>query len=193
METNTKILKAARKVLARDGIERLSTRAVCKEAKITSPTLYHHFNDKASLLNALVDLAYAEFLQHKTKGPQNLDPFDDLKIGWINYIEFALINPDLFIVLCENWRRGDLPKSFKIGNDMLVEKCKKAIEAGRVHSADPVTMSQIIWSSAHGVAFLMATRPDFPWAKDFIEKTKEAIFWGLTRQSYPSSERSLPR
>jgi AcrR family transcriptional regulator len=181
LETNTRILKAARKVLARDGIERLSTRAVCKEAKITSPTLYHHFNDKASLLNALVELAYEEFLRHKTKAPPVPDPFDDLKVGWTNYVEFALKNPDLFIVLCESWRRGVIPGSFKIGNDLLIEKCRRAIDAGRVHSTDVETVSQILWSSAHGVAFLMATRPDFPWAKGFVESAREAVFLGLAR------------
>lgn len=179
METSTKILKAARKLLARDGIERLSTRAVCKEAKITSPTLYHHFKDKASLLNALVDLAYSEFLQHKTKNPQVSDPFENLKMGWTNYVEFALENPDLFIVLCDSWRRGDLPISFKIGNDLLIEKCSKAIDAGYLRSTDVETVSQILWSSAHGVAFLMATRPDFPWAEGFVEKSKETLFLGL--------------
>jgi AcrR family transcriptional regulator len=52
---------AIKRVLSRNGIAEFSTSAVCREAKITSPTLYHHFQDKTEVLNALVDLAAEEF------------------------------------------------------------------------------------------------------------------------------------
>jgi AcrR family transcriptional regulator len=46
-------------------VSALTTRAICDRAKITPPTLYHHFTDKDGLQRAVVQRVVDEFLKAK--------------------------------------------------------------------------------------------------------------------------------
>ena len=103
MKSNTEetILEAAADILERVGPEGLSTRAVCAAAKVTAPTLYHHFGDKAGLLNALVSRGIADFMSLKRLSHTTDDPLADLRRGWDGWIEFAIARPKLFGLMVE--------------------------------------------------------------------------------------------
>jgi AcrR family transcriptional regulator len=59
-ETRKLILKAARKLFRKKGVEQCTMRAVAKEAGVSAATVILHFNSKASLLEA----AIAEDIEH---------------------------------------------------------------------------------------------------------------------------------
>ena len=99
--TEETILEAAADILERVGREGLSTRAVCAAAKVTAPTLYHHFGDKAGLLNALVSNGIADFMSRKRLSITTRDPLADLRRGWDGWIEFALARRTLFGLMVE--------------------------------------------------------------------------------------------
>ena len=48
----TRLLRAARDVLARDGVSGLTTRAIAAEAGVNEVTLFRHFGSKSALLDA---------------------------------------------------------------------------------------------------------------------------------------------
>jgi AcrR family transcriptional regulator len=54
-ETRVAVLKAARSVLARKGLEGTTTRQVAEEAGVAVGTVFLHFPDVASLVEALLD------------------------------------------------------------------------------------------------------------------------------------------
>jgi AcrR family transcriptional regulator len=56
MSTRTILISAALAVLEQDGETRFSTRSVCAIAKVSAPTLYHHFGNADGLLSAALDL-----------------------------------------------------------------------------------------------------------------------------------------
>jgi RimJ/RimL family protein N-acetyltransferase len=58
--TRARLLKAARRVFARQGFDETSVALVCREAKITHGALYHHFPGKAELFAAVVEAMFAE-------------------------------------------------------------------------------------------------------------------------------------
>jgi AcrR family transcriptional regulator len=99
--TGETILEAAADILERVGSEGLSTRAVCAAAKVTAPTLYHHFGDKAGLLNALLSNGIADFMSRKRLNHTTNDPLADLRRGWDGWIEFAIARPTLFGLMVE--------------------------------------------------------------------------------------------
>ena len=99
--TEETILKSAVDILERVGLEGLSTRAVCAAAKVTAPTLYHHFGDKAGLLNALLSNGIEDFMSRKRMNLTTHDPLADLRRGWDGLIEFALARPTLFGLMVE--------------------------------------------------------------------------------------------
>src|SRR5438874_1748823 len=52
--TRRAILAAAEALLAQGGEAGLSIRELCARARVTAPTVYHHFGDKGALLDLLV-------------------------------------------------------------------------------------------------------------------------------------------
>jgi len=58
--TRQKILNAALKHFAHRGYSGASVQAIVDSAKVTKPTLYYYFTDKAALYKALVDSAHEE-------------------------------------------------------------------------------------------------------------------------------------
>lgn len=60
-KTREKLMLAAEHLLRTDGLARLTTRAIAREAGVAEGALYHHFNDKAALLLAIVRDRMSDF------------------------------------------------------------------------------------------------------------------------------------
>jgi AcrR family transcriptional regulator len=86
-----------------DQINAVTTRAVCRAAGITAPTLYHYFGDKDGLLRALVAQNIETFMERKRSRP-TADALADLRRGWYGWIDFAGENPKLFRLMIESTR-----------------------------------------------------------------------------------------
>ena len=65
MNTHDALLNAALQVLEEEGEAQFTTRSVCAIAKVTAPTLYHHFGSADGLLSAAIKEAFAQFLRVK--------------------------------------------------------------------------------------------------------------------------------
>ena len=65
MSMRETLLAAALKVLEEGGEAQFSTRAVCAVAKVSAPTLYHHYGSADGLLSAAMTEAFSQFLQSK--------------------------------------------------------------------------------------------------------------------------------
>ena len=60
-ETREKLMLATEHLLRTDGLARLTTRAIAREAGVAEGALYHHFKDKAALLLAIVRDRMSDF------------------------------------------------------------------------------------------------------------------------------------
>ena len=89
MDTRDTLLNAALKVLEEEGEEQFSTRRICAIAKVTAPTLYHHFGNADGLLSAAMAEAFAQFLASKKAATQSANPVTALREGWDDYVRFA--------------------------------------------------------------------------------------------------------
>lgn len=69
-----KVLDAAERLFARDGVERVTMQAVAKEAGVGVGTLYRGFTDKAGLAIALLDERERQFQELMLSGPPPLGP-----------------------------------------------------------------------------------------------------------------------
>lgn len=54
-ETKSKIFRAARQILQREGYERLSIKNICEEAGVSNGSFYHHFKTKDDLLSYYIE------------------------------------------------------------------------------------------------------------------------------------------
>ena len=70
-KTRQQILKSALKCFAHCGYERASVQDIVDAAKVSKPTLYYYFADKAGLYQALVDVAHDERLRLMQEAAQH--------------------------------------------------------------------------------------------------------------------------
>ena len=59
-KTRQRILRVALKIFAECGYEGASVQAIVDAARVTKPTLYYYFKNKAALFQSLIDLAHDE-------------------------------------------------------------------------------------------------------------------------------------
>ncbi|GBE11869.1 HTH-type transcriptional regulator TtgR [bacterium BMS3Bbin14] len=60
-KTRQKLIRATERLLRRDGLARVTTRKIAREAGVAEGALYHHFGDKAELLYAVVQQSMGDF------------------------------------------------------------------------------------------------------------------------------------
>ena len=58
--TRQRLLDSALTLFSQRGYSATGIREILQASEVTQPTLYHHFADKASLLQALIDQHYGE-------------------------------------------------------------------------------------------------------------------------------------
>ena len=55
LETKSKIFRAAKQILKKDGYESLSIKNICEEAGVSNGSFYHHFKTKDDLLSYYIE------------------------------------------------------------------------------------------------------------------------------------------
>lgn len=101
IEPRTRIVEAASKLLAREGREALTTRAVAAAAGIQAPTIYRLFGDKRGLLDAVVAQGIATYMRAKSTHTPIADPIEDLRHGWDLHVAFGLANPAVYALMAD--------------------------------------------------------------------------------------------
>src|SRR6476620_444994 len=128
-----RIIKAAAALLAKSVDGEVSTREICDAAGVTAPTLYHYFRNKESLLRAVVDFGWTDFLESKRTVAvvvhDNIG--DDIRAGWHNHIEFALKNPNFYRLM---WSPGVAPNSVALreAHRLLYDRMKLGASRGQL-------------------------------------------------------------
>jgi AcrR family transcriptional regulator len=162
------ILAAARDMLAETGSETaVSIRAVADRVGVTPPSIYLHFPDKESLLEAVCIEVFTQLDAAMEEAARTADtPFAALRERGLAYVRFALANPEQYRLVL--MRRREL----QIGPDNIEELAAQGAFAHLLDSVrecqrlgvfvadeDPVQLALSCWAAAHGVAALMIAHP----------------------------------
>lgn len=153
MDTRRKMVMAALQLLESEGLSQFSTRAVGAIAKVTPPTLYHHFGSADGLLSAAIGEAFEQFIASRKAAVKSADVLTALREGWDDYVRFAATRPRLYSAMLARVLQGvDIPAA-RQGYAMLMERIK-ALEAERGLLMPPEAAAQIVWASASAAALL---------------------------------------
>src|ERR1700722_15241533 len=178
MKTEDKILTAAACLLEKGGVAAVTTRAVCKAAEVTAPTLYHHFGDKDGLLRAVVAQGVTMFMTKKRANRQTADAVADLKRGWDGWMVFALQRPKLFHLMIENTRSN--PSTSQEAFALMRAIVERLGNKGRL-TTDVDTAPGTIWAAASGVLNLFMQGPPAAEIKPSSELLFDALMAKLLR------------
>jgi AcrR family transcriptional regulator len=151
------LVRAARKILEKNGLADLSLRRVARAAGVSPAAPYHHFADKQALLNAVAAEGYAalrsEMLARMAK---QTDPVARLDASGVGYVVFAVENPALFRLMFG----GD---GKKLSTDAALTKARQlaygvlqsaVAEGSPDGTAKPLTCLRL-WALVHGIAKLI--------------------------------------
>ncbi len=179
------ILDAATGLLLETGHARsVSIRSVAQRVGVTPPSIYLHFDDKESLMDA-VCARYFEHLDSEMQRvvAEHAHPVEVLRAQGLAYVRFAVANPELYrIATMGEWRSGS---TVDVTLDSSAFKYMRAtvqrlMDDGIYLPDDPTKVALQLWSAAHGVAAMLIAKPHLPFgdAEAFADRVLSSVFCG---------------
>jgi AcrR family transcriptional regulator len=100
--TRDRLLTTARELFGRDGYEATSVEAVLRAAGVARGSLYHHFENKTALFDAVLDHVVAEIAAEAADAARvHDDPVEGLRAGCAAWLQMALDPPIQQIALVD--------------------------------------------------------------------------------------------
>ncbi len=173
------ILAAARGLFLKEGVDRVTIRAICERVGLTAPALYRHFKDKREIITGICNETFGRLLEaFRRIRTEEKDPLAALKQMMETYVRFALAHQDEYrlLFMSKDLLMLEMAKDMEITCDEdavragvlgplvlqeLAGHVALCVERGILKRGDPVTMTDAIWSCGHGLASLLITHPHF--------------------------------
>jgi AcrR family transcriptional regulator len=170
-----KILDAARELFARHGYEHVTMRALADVIEYSPTTIYHHFEDKEDLVEALCHEDFGRLFTALTAEGLPADPVERIRQMGRAYAAFAQRFPNHYQFM---FMTPKLP-------DHKLDPAEPGSQAFQLLRDDTPadTIAQVVWASLHGATALLVTYgaekfPCVPAAPDLIEQTCENALRG---------------
>ena len=185
--TRRAILDAAGELLATGGEAGLSIREVCARAGVTPPTVYHHFGDKAALVDRIVEDCFTEFDRASADRTPPADPVEALRWAADTYLAYGVAHPTHYRLMFQ--QRPARPSPAGLASYDRLRRLVAAIAAaGRlVPPLEDATAA--FWCTVHGVTSLVIAgflEPDAP----SVALVRDAMIAQIAR---PATKRTRAR
>ncbi len=182
--THRAILQATRAIIAEEGIDKLSIRAIADRIDYSPAGLYEYFGSKEEIVGAVCWEGHRALKRAMARIDTNLDPADYLvEIGMV-YIDFAVQNPDYFVLMFTNASsspntENNIENSVesKVANKvqkslpaqmlgeassfpLLLAGIDRAVQQGAIHMLPDKGSRETayaLWALVHGAAMLRIT------------------------------------
>jgi AcrR family transcriptional regulator len=168
-ERREQLLDATKAIVARDGFHSVSIEAVAREAGVSRPIVYGHFQDLSGLLEALVEREGARALgQLAVVLPKDLgagDPRESLLAGLRGYLAAAQADPVTWrLVLMPPEGAPDiLRERIERGRAAVLAQLAEAVRPGfgpGGRSPDPELTARMLSAFADEAVRLVLTDPE---------------------------------
>jgi AcrR family transcriptional regulator len=156
------MLKAAERILGRDGIAGLTLRAAAREAGVSHAAPKNHFGDVRGLLSELAAVGFTRFSAALVANARECETTKArLEAIGRGYVTFAQQNPGLFLLMFRGERLDFSRPPLRAAAEAAFGMLAGAVGARRREATEtPSTLSQAAqitaaWSLVHGFAMLM--------------------------------------
>jgi AcrR family transcriptional regulator len=155
-----RILHVAKSLYATGGESALSMRRVASRVGVSAPALYHHFENRDALLEAISDDGFDRLVRRLERLVKNRPPVRRCLDVLVTYREFALQEPHTFAVMfiAPRPRARRYPDDFAARRSaafsLLADRVRAAMAARALREdvADEVALT--LWAHAHGLVLL---------------------------------------
>ncbi|WP_438289700.1 TetR/AcrR family transcriptional regulator [Streptomyces sp. HUAS TT7] len=188
--TRQRVVDAAADLLAREGRDAVTTRAVAAAAGVQAPVIYRLFGDKDGLLEAVTEHAYATFLAAKHVDLDGRDPIEDLRAGWDLSVEFGLTNPELYALMYSDPHQGATSAAFQAGMEILMGRIHRLATGGWLR-VDENLAAGLIHATARGAVLTWLSLPDGQRDPALLTAMRESMVTAVTNEK-PAVQESGP-
>ena len=184
-DARARIVAAAVRLVAEQGMEATTTRAVAAAALTQTPTIFRLFGDKEGLMDAVAAQTLHDFVAAKGGGGSGPDPAEDLRLGMIAFMEFGLANPDVFAHMYA--RLGKRSEAAAIGVRALCERVHRVALAGRLRTTEE-RACDLFHATARGTVLVLLEKPAGERAAT-MEAASHAALAAILHRPLPAVER----
>ncbi len=162
-----RLLAAAREVLAAEGLEGLTLRAIARRAGVSHGAPLRHFPTLASLLAALAAEGFDELFAtidaelaaaERDAGPAGLGPRRRLGVAGRGYLRFALADPGVFSVTFRPERVDVGDPEYQAAGFRSFQQLVDLVAAAQADGWQPDLptrdLAAVLWANVHGLATL---------------------------------------
>lgn len=179
-ENRRVILEAAERLLVDEGYEQFSMRKLAAGCGYTPPTLYHYFDDKLGLLDALLELRMRDLVDALRGVGPSTDAVEALRRRFEAFADWGTRNPTHYALLTVHRQRAEALPVAEEARRLLAQPAERLAEAGRL-ATDVETAKQSFWVLVHGLISLRSSRPDVEWSPALGAASLDAMIQGLVR------------
>jgi AcrR family transcriptional regulator len=183
--TREALIAAARDLFTKRGYENVATEEIVRAAGVTRGALYHHFGDKASLLEAVYGRIEAESTERVARivlGSELESPLEAMKAGIGAFLE-ECAKPELrqialhdapAVLGWERWREIGAAN----GLGLIEASLGAAIEAGEIRELPAKPTAHLLMGALDEAAMVLA-RDERPEARAEVTEVLVALLEGF--------------
>ena len=156
------LIGAATELLATNGLEQISLRAVARQAGVSHAAPYRHFENKTALLAAIVESGFEKLATAMQKASSGFpeDPAQQLRQAGVAYVQLAVASPALTNLMFGGaYEFDESHVSMRDAADRAFRCFESIIANGvaqQIYKDLPIQqLTLIAWSAVHGLAMLM--------------------------------------
>ena len=189
------LLHAAETVLQRDGMRGLTLRSIAREAGVSHTAPQHHFGNTAGVLSDLAAIGHMRLAAEMATHARGKRPGKGKRKAIARaYIDFAVVNPDLFRLMSRNELLDSERPSLVEARSVSARALTGVFDVVTSPDAQPAPFTGLdaaqavsittAWAYVHGLATLLVDRrldglargvPAFADARALVDKAIDAI------------------
>jgi len=144
------------RLLNERGRKGATARAICNEAGVGAPVIYHHYGDLAGLYKAAIDESFRLVAKCYTRSAKTKGPVQGIRDSWALFMHFAYEQPRMCRIVIEQILAGEPPRAVASTLQNIARDIASLGAEGRL-SYSPEDASQMLWVGALGAAGFIST------------------------------------
>jgi AcrR family transcriptional regulator len=153
-----KILEEAIGILYRDGVVRITMRALADALGYSPATLYLYFRSKEELIREIAVFGFERLEEAMEVSATVEDPLEAAVDCMRRYIDFGLANPELYRLMFQEFDVESYTDRERAHRELTWVFARsfhtRGIEAGVFRSDDPDAQTSTTWATLHGFLLL---------------------------------------